>query len=366
MQKLVAWAPLLLVSVISCQESPTAKPGPKPDPKAAALESTPKSPAGTPSDGVDAQTFPLLGPVPPQNGQASTKEKITLGHHLFFEKRLSVDGSVSCYSCHQNENGNGGATPLAVGAKAKKLTRHSPTLWNVGYLSALYWDGRAPSLEAQAKGAWSGGNMGVGDQLEQKAKEVLSLPEYRTLFQAAFPGESPKAEHVTASLASFERTLICKETRYDKYAAGDKSLLSPQEKAGLGLFVGKAGCAMCHTPPHFSSAYFSAGTYFNVGIGTQGKPENEVDAGRKAISTQEADHGAFKPPTLRNVNKSAPYFHDGSVATLREAVALMARGGIDNKNKSPLLVDRKLSDEELDQIVAFLSALDCPNQLTPP
>ena len=294
-------------------------------------------------------------------GNSQTPDKIALGHQLFFDTRMSVDGSRSCYSCHQNEHGNGGETPLAVGAKEKQLTRHSPVIWNTGFFEAFYWGGRAASLEAQAKGAWGGGNMGVGkENLAAKAAELAKIKGYRKQFKKVFPEEGMTPDTIAKAISAYERTLICNDTAYDRYAKGDDSALSDQQKQGWGLFMGKGQCVVCHAPPLFSSAMgIPGGLYYNTGIGTAGKAEDEVDVGRSKVSEQDADWGAFKVPSLRNVFKSAPYFHDGSVATLEEAVKLMATGGINNKNKTPLLADRGMSDEEFGAIVAFLGALDC-------
>lgn len=313
---------------------------------------------------VPPAPFPAMR-IPKDNPQ--TEAKIALGHQLFFDKRLSVDGSRSCYSCHQNENGNGGETPLAVGAKEKQLTRHSPSIWNVGYLDALYWDGRAPSLEAQAKGAWGGGNMGVGkEKLGEKTAELAKIEGYKSQFDAVFPGEGLTPDTVAKALAAYERTLVCDRTAYDRFAAGDPSALTAEQKKGYLLFAGKAQCVLCHAPPLFSNAMGVAGGVFhNVGIGTD-KTESEVDVGRAAVTKDDSDWAAFKVPSLRNVSKSAPYFHDGSAATLEQAVALMASGGIDNKNKSPLLENRSLSKEEISAITAFLAALDCEQTLAEP
>ncbi len=331
------------------------------------------SAASTPAPlNPDTLTMPRLPemPVPADNPQ--TEAKIALGHQLFFDKRLSVDGSVACYSCHQNEHGNGGATPLAVGALGKQLTRHSPVIWNVGFLGAFYWDGRTPTLEAQALGAWGGGNMGVGkEHLDKKATELAKIPGYGAAFEKAFPGEAVTANTVAQALAAYERTLVCGDTAYDRYAAGDKTALTSAQKDGLSLFMGKAMCATCHAPPHFSSGYLGDGAYFNVGIGTRDAsgaplPKDQVDPGRMAASKQESDFAAFKPPSLRNVQKSAPYFHDGSVASLREAVKLMAEGGYENPARSPLAFDKKLTDAELDSLVTFLGALDCSGSLEEP
>ena len=306
------------------------------------------------------------------------KEKIALGHVLFFDKRLSGANDRSCYSCHQNEDGNGGKDPIAIGSGDKKLTRHSPVIWNVGYWkNAFYWDGRAKTLEANVNGAWGGGNMGAApggdtpekttEMLDKKAAEVAKIAGYKPLFEAAFPGTPVKAEHVNNAIAEYMRTLICNDTAFDKYAAGDKTALSEQQQKGLDIFLGKGKCITCHAPPFFSTAMpVDGGAYFNVGIGTKDVPEDKVDVGRMKVTNQPTDWAAFKPPSLRNVTKSPPYFHDGSVAKLEDAVRLMASGGIPNKNKSPLAEDTKLSDAELADVIAFLGALDCPGKLEQP
>lgn len=304
-------------------------------------------------------------PVPADNPQSDPK--IELGHELFFDKRLSADHARSCYSCHRNEDGNGGHEPIAVGANDKKLTRHSPVLWNVGYLPKLGWDGRAESLEAQATAALESNLMGLGpDKLAAKAAEIGKIPGYAQAFKAAFPGEGATAKTLVQAIASYERTLVCNDTRYDKYAQGQKNALTDREKRGLEVFTGKAYCIMCHTPPFFSLGYMGAGAFFDVGIGTEGKEEKDVDVGRMGVTEKENDWAAFKPPSLRNVSKSAPYFHDGSRATLEAAVRFMAGGGAKNKNLTPIIADKKLTDEEVGQIIAFLGALDCDRKLEPP
>lgn len=324
---------------------------------------------GAPANAVGPMNLPAsLGEVPVPADNPQTDAKVKLGHQLFFDKRLSVDGSRACYSCHLNEDGNGGKDPLAIGAGDKMLTRHSPVIWNVGYLAELYWDGRSKSLEAQATAAWAGGNMGVGNEnLEKKAAEIAAIEGYKTQFDAVFPGEGVTPTTIVKAISAYERTLVCDDTGYDKHAKGDDQALTEEQKKGLDLFMGKAACVTCHAPPHFSTAYGGPqGTYFNVGIGTKDKKEEEVDVGRAKVSNQPADWAAFKVPTLRNVAKSAPYFHDGSVAKLEDAVRVMAGGGYPNKNLSPLVVDRKLSDAEVKQLVAFLAALDCNEKLEEP
>ena len=206
-----------------------------------------------------------------------------------------------------------------------------------------------------------GGNMGVGkDNLAKKAEEIGKIEHYKMAFGAAFLEEGATPEKLVKALASYMRTLVCDDTAYDRYAAGKKDALSAEQKRGLELFMGKAGCVACHTPPFFSSAYIvREGAYFNVGIGFESKHEAEIDVGRKKISNAEVDFGAFKVPTLRNVTKSAPYFHDGSRAKLEDAVRFMASGGFKNEHLTPLMVDRKLSDADVTNIVSFLGALEC-------
>lgn len=326
-------------------------------------------PAEVPVERVELPTAPAVFPqlkIPEDNPQ--TPDKIALGQQLFFDARLSVDGSRSCYSCHQNEHGNGGETPLAVGAKEKPLTRHSPVIWNTAYFEAFYWDGRAGSLEAQAKGAWGGGNMGVGkENLAAKAEEIAKIKGYKNQFKKVFPDEGVTPDTIAKAISAYERTLVCDDTAYDRYAKGDDGALTDVQKAGWGVFMGKGQCVVCHAPPLFSSAMgVPGGLYYNVGIGTAGKADDQVDVGRSKVSGQETDWAAFKVPSLRNVSKSAPYFHDGSAATLAEAVKVMATGGIDNKNKTPLVADRGLTAGELSSLVAFLGALDCGGTLAEP
>ena len=342
------------IGLASCKSKPVEEAAPTPQPTVEKAQA-PAAPA----------EFPEMK-IPADNPQ--TEEKVALGHQLFFDPRLSVDGSRSCYSCHQNEHGNGGETPLAVGASEKQLTRHSPVIWNTGYFEAFYWDGRADSLEAQAMGAWGGANMGVGkENLEKKAAELSKIEGYAKQFKTVFPEDGMTPDTIAKAISAYERTLICDDTAYDRYAKGDDSALSEEQKSGWGVFMGKGQCAVCHAPPLFSSAMtVPGGLYYNVGIGTAGKAEAEVDAGRGGVTGKDTDWAAFKIPSLRNVGKSAPYFHDGSVATLGEAVKIMSGGGIDNKNKSALLADRGLSDDERASLVAFLGALNCGGKLEQP
>lgn len=291
-------------------------------------------------------------PVPEDNPMSAVK--VELGHQLFFDKRLSVDGSRSCYSCHQNQLGNADGRAKALGPGNKELTRNTPTIWNVAFHGALYWDGRAPSLEKQMVGAWKGGNMGVGDGIDAKAAEIGALPEYQGRFREVFglgEGEAVTPDHVAKAISAYERTLLCGGSAWDTNTLDGAAL------RGWELFRGKAACATCHSGPNLGDDLFH-----NVGIGVP--KEGEGDLGRGATSKDAADNYRFRTPTLRGVADTAPYFHDGSVADLREAVKYMASGG--DRGVAGLdsnFVDRGLSDAEIDDIVAFLRSLGCPNDL---
>jgi len=363
---------LILAALVGCsgKKDKEAKLEPQPEPAAP----TPVEPPAPRASQAPLPSLPELALEADPKGA----EKIALGHVLFFDKRLSGANDRSCYSCHQNEDGNGGHDPIAIGSGDKPLTRHAPVIWNVGYWrNAFYWDGRAKTLEDNVKGAWGGGNMAgapagakpeeTAAALDKRAAKLAAIPGYKQLFDAAFPGTPIKADQVDSAIAAYMRTLVCKDTAYDKYAAGDKTALTDQQQKGLDLFAGKAKCVTCHAPPFFSTAMgMDGGVYFNVGIGTQGVPEDKVDVGRMKVTDVATDWAAFKPPSLRNISKSAPYFHDGSVAKLDDAVKLMASGGIANKNKTPLLEDARLTDAERADLVAFLGALDCPGKLDEP
>lgn len=361
------WVSSVALMVLGCSKEEAPKPSvpPATSSVAAAVSQAPAAPAV--KKAPLTLTSKVLGKMSVPQPDAVTEAKVALGRKLFFDPALSVDGSRACYSCHQNEDGTGGHDPIAIGAGDKPLTRHAPIMWNVGYLPAHYWDGRAASLEAQAIGAWSGGNMGVGkDNLVKKADEIGQKPEYKELFEAAFPIDLATPDTIASALAAYERTLVCDNTAWDKFQAGDSAALNDQQKQGWELFKGKGRCAECHTPPFFSDAFLAAGgAYHNAGVGFEGKKEAEVDVGRHAVSKSDSDFGAFKTPSLRNVGKSAPYFHDGSAKTLEDAVTFMAKGGFKNKHLDPKFGDRGLSKDEIGALVAFLSSLDCEGKLEP-
>jgi cytochrome c peroxidase len=286
-----------------------------------------------------------------------TAAKVELGHKLFMDKRLSVDGSRSCYSCHQNELGNADGLAKALGPGGKTLPRNTPTIWNVGLQPALYWDGRSATLEEQGVAALKGGNMALGDDVVvTKAAEIGALPEYEAAFKEVFAlevGEKVTPMHVARALSAYERTLLCGDTTHD-------TMTLPEDAArGWQIFIGKGACIGCHTGDNLSD-----GDFHRTGIGAGDPKAESADTGRMKPTKNEADAFKFRTPTLRNVSKTAPYFHDGSVATLEEAVRIMAAGG--KRDSGPVddkLADRQLTDAEIADVLAFLRQLDCPGKL---
>ena len=315
------------------------------------------------SEPAQAKIDPLKAPLGLEDVQLVTNPdnpvtlaKVELGKQLFFDARLSGTGTMACSNCHLPEQAFTDGRAVSPKDDGKNNTRNSPTMHNVGYLDRLYWDGRATSLEGNVGAAWKAQ---IGGKPEEVAARLAAVPEYGKAFQEAFQAP-PSEKTIVQALASFLRTLRSGDSAYDRYKAGKEDALSADAKAGMNLFVGKAGCAMCHLPPLFTNRGFH-----NVGIGMSAETPDIGAASDKSFNDK-ARTGQFKTPTLRDVAKTAPYFHDGSVKTLKEAVALMASGGLANPHKDPTLVDRKLSEQEIDQLVAFLESLTGNVAWTPP
>ena len=357
-----------VISAVACSRDPKGQ-----SPSAASASAAPPAPTAAGAAPSAGSASPTAMPSPPPGfgkvrepaDNPSSAAKVALGRKLFFDERLSLDGTRACYSCHLDEDGTGGHDPLAIGAKGKRLSRHSPTLWNVGYLPALYWDGRSNALEALSQAALAGAGMGNGkDGVAVKAAEIGALPEYRSAFAEVFGEQGATPETLSKALATFQRTIVCADTAWDRLQAGQADALDEVQQRGWELFTGKAGCKDCHTPPFFSDAYQSnTGAFHKTGVGVTGKERAEVDPGRGKVSGADNEWAAFKTPSLRGITRSAPYFHDGSVAKLEDAVRFMASGGVGNPQLDPRLTDRKLSDEEIASLVAFLGALECSERL---
>jgi cytochrome c peroxidase len=278
-----------------------------------------------------------------------TPEKVSLGKQLFFDKRLSKDGSASCETCHVPEKGwaDGLAFSTKVGGAVN--TRHTPALWNVGYNDLYYWDGRAETLEKQIEAAWKGQ---MGADPAAIAAALAKIPGYVVQFKTIYNSD-PTGDAIVKSLAAFVRTIRSGDSAWDKYEGGDKKAVSEGAVKGFEIFRNKAGCAACHAPPLYTDNGFH-----NTGIGLE-KDKKEPDLGRGKITKEKKDEGAFKTPSLRSATTHAPYFHDGRAATFEEAVDIMLAGGIKNDNLDDRLKKpAKLSKAERDDLLAFLKALE--------
>lgn len=292
-------------------------------------------------------------PIPADN--LMSPEKVALGRQLFFDERLSGDGSRSCYSCHVCEKGLTDGLAKAVGAFNKQLPRSSPTLWNIGYHKEFYWDGRSPSLEKQAMAAWTGANMGA--KADEIAAKLNGIEGYHSQFHTVFGGDATP-DNIVKAIAAFERTIISGETAWDRYRAGDSSAMNEAAVRGWNVFQA-IKCTNCH-----DGVLLTDQQYHNVGIGMDQK---EPDVGRFKVTNKPEDMGAFKTPTLRDIAKSAPFFHDGSAQTLGEAVDIMLGGGKPNEHldKKNLQKHDVLPDQR-EALLEFFNALNVDCKLTKP
>ncbi len=314
----------VLATSITCSWVALGSPGPGPEPWPALAR-------------YEAMVIPADNPM--------TTAKVALGRQLFFDPRLSSDGARACASCHRP--GNGFTEGRAAGGRA------CPTLWNVGYLDKLLWDGTASTLERAAAGMWrfalapgKAGPPGTGEV----AARLAAIDGYKSEFREAF-AEDPTVENVPKALAAFLRTLVTTRdrSRWMRFREGEAKALSPAARRGWEVFDGKAGCTACHNGVLLTDQQFH-----NVGIGmSAAKP----DLGRGSVVREDRYRGAFKTPTLLDLPRTGPYFHDGSVATLEEAVDVMAGGGLANPSLDAALRPAKLRAGERASLIAFLREL---------
>lgn len=264
-------------------------------------------------------------PVPADN--PLTAEKIRLGKRLFSDKRLSGDGTVSCASCHEAEYGFTVREAVGTGVRGQRGNRRPPRLINRGYGRSFFWDGRARSLE------------------EQVLQPIANPVEMASTAEEAAGRAGVTVGEMRDALASYVRTMLSGGSRYDRYMAGEESALSDEEKAGMKLFSGKAGCAGCHVGPNLTDEKFH-----NTGVGTG-------DAGRFEVTRKESDRGAFKTPGLREVVRTAPFMHDGSLVTVAEVIDFYDKGGGTSANLDREIRPLHLTPDEKSAVVAFLRAL---------
>ncbi|MCA9128139.1 MAG: c-type cytochrome [Planctomycetales bacterium] len=294
------------------------------------------------TDGIEV---PLgLKPIPASKSNPWSVDKAELGKQLYFDTRLSVDNTVSCASCHAPDKGWSNGESNAQGVDGQRGGRNSPTILNAAYHKMQFWDGRASSLEDQALGPIAN-PIEMNLPVEQAVEKIGKIKGYQEQFQAVF-GEPVSAENLAKAIAAFERTVLAGNSPYDRFKAGDQSALSEQAQAGMKLFFGKANCSGCH-----SGANFTDNGFHNLGVNFHAE---SPDLGREIISQIEGDRGAFKTPSLRDIARTGPYMHDGSVKTLEEVVEYYNKGGTTNDYLDEEIFPLKLNPEQVTSIVVFL------------
>lgn len=283
-----------------------------------------------------------IHPLPLHLSQNS--QKVELGRQLFFDTRLSGDNTLSCASCHSLEKGGTDQAKVATGIRGQQGPINSPSVYNAMYNLAQFWDGRAKDLVEQAAGPVA--NPGeMGSQWEQVVELLNSIDSYRTTFAQLYPTEGLTKTTVTQAIATFEESLVTSNSRFDQYLRGNVDILTSNEKKGYALF--KDNCASCHFGPSLGGqSYELMGRKQNY-FAQRGGALTEADNGRFNVTKQEQDRHHFKVPNLRNVELTYPYFHDGSVSSLEEAVVIMAR----------VQAGKTLTQDEKQDLVAFLKTL---------
>ena len=281
-------------------------------------------------------------------------EKAELGRLLYFDNRLSSDQSVSCASCHAPEKAFTDGSEVSLGIGRQKGGRGAPTVINRAYSTYQFWDGRATSLEEQAKGPLANPlemtTQKTADGAHEATVTVLKgIPGYMARFKAAFGTADISIDHVAKAIATFERTVLSGNAPYDRYQNGDTKAMTPAQVRGMNVFFNKAACDSCHLGFNFTD-----GSYVNVGIGMD-RPN--PDLGRFVVSLRDEDKGAFKTPTLREVEHTAPYMHDGRFRTLEEVIEHYDKGGIPNPQLDRRLKPLHLSAQDKTDLVAFLKSL---------
>lgn len=281
-----------------------------------------------------------IGPVPVPVMNPMTDEKAELGKKLFFDNRLSGNNQLSCMSCHNPDKGWTDGRKVAIGTDNQKGTRNTPTIINAAYYKELFLDGRVESLEEQALEPIKN-PIEMNQDIHELVKELKEAPEYVQLFNKAFD-EDISAENIAKALASFERTIIQRNTPFDRYMAGDNDALTEQQKWGMQLFADEGNCMTCHAGPTFTD-----NDYDNIGI-------ESGDLGRFLETAIQEDKGKFRTTQLRDLKYTAPYLHDGSLETLEDVVELYDKGEHPNVFVSVDIQPLHLTEDEKAALVAFI------------
>lgn len=307
------------------------------------------------------EALPEIAPAPADN--PTTEAKIELGKMLYFDPRISITGTVSCFSCHNVMEGGDDHRSVSIGVHGQEGGRNAPTVWNAAFLSTQFWDGRAATLEEQAKGPITNPiEMGMPDH-SAAIDRVRDIPGYKPYFESAFgKGDTITIDNAAKAIATYERTLITPNSPFDRYVTGEKTAMSNEAVRGMNTFA-DVGCSSCHSGATFAGPAMPAGTGFRMKFPTFADNQDLEqyglldDKGRFESTGKEADKHLWRVPTLRNLSYTAPYFHNGAVKSLEESVQLMAQAQL----------NRDLSQEQVSDIVTFLESLtgEFPEQTMP-
>lgn len=334
-----------------------------------------------------ADKYPPLGPLPPApipKDNPQSADKIALGKQLFWESRLSGDGSMPCVSCHLPGLGWGDGGQISRGYPGTKHWRNSQTVINSAYYNKLFWEGSVTSLEGQAPSAAEGGVAGNGDPSVMEMR-LRFIPEYVNAFNKVFGSPWPRMNDAYRAIAAYERTVVSDATKvpFDRYMKGDKKALSDSQKRGMDLFSGKAGCIQCHNTPLASDQkFYDTGLpdfpgfkddplyqvthrweHYQKGVDEARYRSADKDYGLFYITKNPKDIGKFRTPSLRELRYTAPYMHNGVFKTLQEVVDFYDQGGGKGSNKSSLIKPLNLAGQEKKDLIAFLEALSMTEPL---
>jgi len=336
-------------------------PQPQDHPSVEALDrANPVRPLPAKPLGLDAALSDLKQPPQP--------EQVRLGRWLYFDTRLSADGSISCATCHIPANGFSQPTPVSTGIRGQKGTRKAPSFLNAAFAfyPETFWDGRAQSLEDQAVGPMAN-PIEMGNSHAVVVSTVAGIEGYKPFFRKAFGDDAVTLDRIAQAIAAYERTRISANSPWDRWRDAEQddeagqAAVSEQVKLGHELFFGKALCATCHVGTSFTDSRFH-----NLGIGWDEATGTYKDEGRYVVTKKEEDKGAFKTPGLRDVALRAPYMHDGSLATLEDVVEHYRKGGTPNPHLDPKMQKLDLTDADVAALVAFMQALTGEGYLDEP
>jgi cytochrome c peroxidase len=296
------------------------------------------------SGDMDAFRRPSTVPFPVNNPYSA--DKAALGKALFFDPRVSGEGNMTCMSCHSPSFAWSDGRNRALGALAKQLPRHSPSILNAAWGKLFFWDGRADSLETQALGPITA-PMEMNMPMDQLVKRLKALEGYRVWFDRVFPGEGITTATIPRAIATYERTIVSGIAPFDRWVEGDENAVSASAKRGFALFTGKAGCAACHKGWNFTDDEFH-----DIGL-----PDADIGRQKLVPNDPRAAH-AFKTPSLRSVAQRAPFMHDGSLDSLEAVIAHYVAGGTSTRSSlSPLIKPFVLEGDDMDDLIAFLNSL---------